>query len=147
MLYEFYLYKEYYNKISLWWINQIVAANTHIVGMQYLIFTSFHVITRDKILKSGRKWRLNQNSDAISIVFDNESSNYFDNFLRNPMIPYSFHVISYESRFALRNFGKTAKLSKWFDKNLIRTVHFWMVREQFLLECSEHIKKGLVLGF
>lgn len=52
MLYEFYLYKEYYNKISLWWINQIVAANTHIVGMQYLIFTSFHVITRDKILKS-----------------------------------------------------------------------------------------------
>ena len=79
--------------------------------MQYLIFTSFHVITRDKILKSGRKWRLNQNSDARSIVFDNDSSNYFDNFLRNPM-------------FKACNFGKTAKLSKCFDKNLIRTVHF-----------------------
>ena len=37
-----------------------------------------------------------------SIEFDNDSSSYFDNFLRNPMfkslfIPYSFHVIPYKS--------------------------------------------------
>lgn len=72
---------------------------------------------------------MNQNSDARSIEFDNDSSNHFDNFLRNPMfkslfIPCSFYVIPYESRFALHNFWKIAKLSKSFDKNLIRTVHF-----------------------
>ena len=94
--------KEYFDKINLWCINQIVAANTHIVGMQYLIFTLFRVIPRDKILKSGRKWQLNQNSDVRSIEFDNDSSNYFDNFLRNPMFkslfrPYSIRINPYKT--------------------------------------------------